>query len=365
MIVTRPGSGTLAAARGPAAQDTPPHADDGSPAASGPDHGSPAAREAGEAPAGPGADGPPVARGADGSPTAPGTDGSPAARGADRSPTAPGTDGSPAARGLAAKDGLLTAIAGLRERRGAAATRGLAPGLLVPDGAPGWVAASALTAGGLPLDDLLAAPARRWGASPHAAAALAWRAYTYWLAIPAALGWATARRVPLLDPEDVRVRPDHRPAAPGSTALVTIGLRRVRLAVLPEDPLACGGDPDLTVVGSETELLAVLRSTMRDGHLDPLLARIQDRVHLGTRPLLGSLASAVAYAVVRGIEAPPATLTSAAETLLAALGVADLVTFDSNGAGPPAVQRRTCCLAFTLPEPKICSGCCLRRPSAI
>jgi ferric iron reductase protein FhuF len=28
--------------------------------------------------------------------------------------------------------------------------------------------------------------------------------------------------------------------------------------------------------------------------------------------------------------------------------------------GRLSIQRRTCCLAFTLPEPKICSGCCIR-----
>jgi hypothetical protein len=28
--------------------------------------------------------------------------------------------------------------------------------------------------------------------------------------------------------------------------------------------------------------------------------------------------------------------------------------------GEPTVQRKTCCLAFTLSEPKICKGCCIR-----
>ena len=41
------------------------------------------------------------------------------------------------------------------------------------------------------------------GAPRTPAAALAWKAYTYWLALPAVLGWASARRVPLLDPADV------------------------------------------------------------------------------------------------------------------------------------------------------------------
>jgi ferric iron reductase protein FhuF len=28
--------------------------------------------------------------------------------------------------------------------------------------------------------------------------------------------------------------------------------------------------------------------------------------------------------------------------------------------GELTVQRKTCCLAFTLPQPKVCAGCCLR-----
>jgi ferric iron reductase protein FhuF len=48
--------------------------------------------------------------------------------------------------------------------------------------------------------------------------------------------------------------------------------------------------------------------------------------------------------------------------ILTALGLEDLVDLSSRRDGRPGleVQRRTCCLAFTLPEPKICSGCCIR-----
>ena len=38
----------------------------------------------------------------------------------------------------------------------------------------------------------------------------------------------------------------------------------------------------------------------------------------------------------------------------------DLVDLVPGPTGEPAVQRRTCCLAFTLPQPKVCGGCCLR-----
>jgi ferric iron reductase protein FhuF len=243
------------------------------------------------------------------------------------------------------------ALAAVRRRRGPEGTRGLLPGLIVPDGAAaGWLPASTWTAGGARLDDLLDAAKQRWGASPHAAAALAWRSYTYWLAMPVVLGWATARRVLLLDPDDVLVRVSVTHDRP----LLTLGLRRVRLAVLAGDPIA--GD---TVAGSEAELLRLLRTALRDHHLDPLLSQIRTRVNLGDRTLLGSLASAVAYGVVRGVDAPAAELIATAETLLTALDLPDLVDLEPGPDGVN-VRRRTCCLAFTLPEPKICSGCCLK-----
>ena len=281
------------------------------------------------------------------------------------------------------------AFAALRKRRGAAATGGLAPGLLVPPGATGWLPAAELVSGRA-LHELLVAAKQRWNATPHAAAALAWRSYTYWLAMPAVLGWAAARRVPLLDPADVLVRI----TAAQSRPLVTFGLRRLRLAVRAGDPLVTGardtgsaagdplgtgasdreasapgsppaagpglaGRPELVLVDSEQQLLAELRATLRDRHLDPLLAQLRTRVNLGSRLLLGSLASAVAYSVVRGTAAAPAEQEATAATLLSVLDLADLVTLEPGPEGP-SVKRKTCCLAFTLPEPKVCSGCCLR-----
>jgi hypothetical protein len=243
------------------------------------------------------------------------------------------------------------ALGVVRRRRGPIGSQGLAPGLVVPDPA-GWTPARDLISGER-LDDLLDAAARRWQAAPHAAAALAWRSYTYWLAMPPVLGWAAARRVPMLDPDDVLVRFD------GQHLPVTVGLRRLHLAVLPDDPLA--GTADVTIAATEQHLLDLFRTTLREHHLDPLMAGIQARVRLGTRTLLGSLASAVAYAAVRGLDTTPDETTDTAWLLLAALDVADLVDLPRDAGGQPTVQRHTCCLAFTLPEPKICSGCCLRR----
>jgi len=230
---------------------------------------------------------------------------------------------------------------------------GLAPDLLVTD-PTGWLPATAMVDGSR-LPDLLDAAKHRWRAAPHAAAALAWKAYTYWLALPPVLGWAAARRVPLMDPADVLVHfEDHRP-------LLTLGLRpSVRVAVLPSDPLARLGVPEIHVVPHEAALLAALRGSLLDAHLAPLLARIRREVHLGARTLLGSLASGVAYGVLRAADALPGSAVTNAGELLGALGVGDLVDLVRGPTGELGVQRRTCCLAFTLPEPKICSGCCIR-----
>jgi hypothetical protein len=250
---------------------------------------------------------------------------------------------------------ISATLAAMRARHGAAATHGLMPDLVVRDPL-GWIPATSLT-NGERLPALLDAAQQRWGAPPHAAAALAWKSYTYWLALPAVLGWASARRVPLVDPFRVRVRfTDHQP-------FLTLGLRRPSVAVLPSDPLLATSSnlpSGLRVVADEAELLATLRQTVLDAHLTPLMDRIQERSHLGQRTLLGSVASGVAYGVIRASDALPGSTAETIATLLDALGVADLVSLVAGPTGDLTVQRHTCCLAFTLPEPKVCSGCCIR-----
>nr|WP_232534390.1 IucA/IucC family C-terminal-domain containing protein [Plantactinospora sp. KBS50] len=230
---------------------------------------------------------------------------------------------------------------------------GLAPDLVVTD-ERGWLPATDLI-NGRHLDDLLATAAHRWDAQPHAAAALAWKAYTYWLALPVVLGWLSARRVPLVDPADVLVRLDD------DGPLIAFGLRRsARIAALPTDPAALTGDPRVRVVRDEAQLLAELRRSLLDAHLDPLLAAIQTRVRIGARTLLGSVASGVAYGVLRAADAVPGSPAGAIDTLLGALDLDDLIELVPGPAGAPMVQRKTCCLAFTLPKPKFCAGCCVR-----
>ncbi len=249
---------------------------------------------------------------------------------------------------------VIHALAAMRARHGDGATHGLAPGLVVDD-LRGWVPATALVRGGpAALDDLLDAAKQRWNAPTHVAAALAWKSYSYWVALPAVLGWAAARRVPPVRAEDVLVRyADHQP-------FLQVALRRPDVAVLPSDPLAAAAQPGVRVVPDEPALLTFLSTALVDEHLAPLLARIRDRARLGWRTLMGSLASGVAYGLSRAADAVPGSTLDCANTLLATLGVADLVELRELPAGELSVQRRTCCLAFTLPEPRICAGCCIR-----
>jgi hypothetical protein len=230
---------------------------------------------------------------------------------------------------------------------------GLAPDLLVHNPA-GWRPASLLA--GAELGALLESAGRRWHAQPHAAAALAWKAYTYWLALPAVLGWASARRVPLLSSDNVLIHFDD------PQPLVTLGLAAdIPVAVLPSDPLALSGLPQVRVVADEAALLAAFRTSLLDEHLAPMLDAIHGRVRLGKRTLLGSLSSGVAYAVLRSADVLPGSSAETIDTLLGALGVDDLIELVPGPNGQLDVQRKTCCLAFTLPKPKICAGCCIKQ----
>jgi Ferric iron reductase FhuF-like transporter len=250
---------------------------------------------------------------------------------------------------------LAPVTATLRAMFGTDDLPGLTAGLLVTD-EEGWVPASEL-ADGTRVPALLAAAQHRWQASPHAAAALAWKAYTYWLALPVVLGWASARRVPLLYASDVLVRlDDHRP-------LMTVGLRRsMSVAVLPSDPLASAAVPEVRVVADEAELLGALRASLLDGHLTPMLHAIHQHVRLGGRTLMGSVASGVAYGVLRAADVLPGSSVETIGTLLRALGIDDLIELERGPSGELTIQRKTCCLAFTLPRPKICAGCCIPQP---
>jgi ferric iron reductase protein FhuF len=234
---------------------------------------------------------------------------------------------------------------------------GLAPDLTVDEPA-GWRFATALTSGDA-LDDLLSAARDRWHAPTHTAAALAWKSYTYWLALPAIVGFASSRRIPLLRPTNVLVRWSHE--AP----VVTVGLSDVEVAVLPSDALAAENRgarraARVRVVADEAAMLDLLRVTLMDEHLAPIIRRIGERVHLGTRTLWGSLASGIAHGLSRAADVTPGPTLATATQVLDALALSDLVELSARPGGDLDIQRRTCCLAFTLPEPAVCPGCCIR-----
>jgi hypothetical protein len=261
---------------------------------------------------------------------------------------------------------LSPVVATLRDietRHGVTALHGLAPGLVVDD-STGWVPATALRSEGL--TDLLDAAKQRWSAQPHAAAALAWKCYVYWVTLPALVGYAGAHRVPLPRPEDVLVRySDQQP-------FLKVALHRPTLAVLASDPLARYPRPGIVVCADDAALLAELRRVVVDEHLTPLMDAIRERVHLGRRTLWGSLASGVAHGFARAADtiwprwnaaanARPAPVLAMIDEMLRAFDVADLVDVRFDPATAKlAIDRRTCCLAFTLPKPKICTGCCIR-----
>ena len=68
----------------------------------------------------------------------------------------------------------------------------------------------------------------------------------------------------------------------------------------------------------------------------------------------------MAYGVLRSADVLPGASADTIDTLLTALGIQDLIELVPNGTGKLVVQRKTCCLAFTLPQPKVCKGCCIK-----
>ena len=202
---------------------------------------------------------------------------------------------------------------------------GLAPGLIVRNPA-GWHSAADLD--GPLLDELLRAAERHWDARRPAAAALAWKAYSYWVSLPAVVGLLAVRRVPVLTRENVLVRIGR------SHPLLTIGLR--------------AGTP---VAGADQ---GELRRSLLDEHLAPLAEAFARRSRLQRRILLGSVAAGVAGPALRF--APREEVGSLLEGL-DLRGLVDLVTDDR---GRTRVRRRTCCLAFTLPQPRLCGDCMIR-----
>ena len=209
----------------------------------------------------------------------------------------------------------------VRARHGAPSVHGVVRSVIV-DNAAGWRPR-------LDVDDLLAAAEIRWPAEPHVAAAVAWKSYAYGAMLPYVFGYAAG----VAPTGDLLVR------LHGHEPFVEFGLASAHF--------------------TETDLLGTLRSKVFEGHLLPMLEGIHASVRLGRRTLLGSVASAVCHALSRASDLVPGGAVPTAYAILDALELSDLVDFYPDADGRLTIARRTCCLAFALPEPKICSGCCI------
>ncbi|MBB5871146.1 hypothetical protein F4553_004525 [Allocatelliglobosispora scoriae] len=249
---------------------------------------------------------------------------------------------------------IEAALSAMRSHAGEASTAGLATPFFAADRTD-WTPAATLVSGDS-LTALLDVAAHRWSAAPHAAAALAWKSYSYWASLPIVLGWASARRVPLLTAGQTLVRL--------SGGEMRFAGAAPDWAVLPDDPFAMvapvwADGAKVIIAPDEEALLRIVRETLLDQHLDPLLDGIRERVRIGRRTLLGSVASGISYGMIRAEVGLPCGTQESLARLLTALDLDDLVEVSAEADGL-AVRRKTCCLAFTLDQPKVCSGCCIR-----
>ncbi|SDQ36145.1 (2Fe-2S)-binding protein [Thermostaphylospora chromogena] len=239
-------------------------------------------------------------------------------------------------------DDLRALLERVREQR--EGVLGVEPGL-ISGGEADWTPAAELAREPYDtLDTWIDATARRWGAPRHVGAALLWKAYAYWHAMPMALGWALNRRVPIM--------PFDRTVARESPAGVTVAATSITVAVLPDDPYA--GRPGTVTV---PDLGAAVREALLAGQ-GPLIDALTRLTRVGTRPLWGSTAEALVQPLYGFADVLPGDPAVDAAALLDSIGgpVRDLVTFTPGG-----YRRRTCCLWLTLPDAQACSTCCALR----
>ncbi|WP_107259430.1 ferric iron reductase [Plantactinospora sp. BB1] len=226
----------------------------------------------------------------------------------------------------------------------------IAEPLVVTDVA-GWLPAVGLVAGA-GLERLLSGKVRTLRVPLHVSAVLTWKAYTYWLTLPAVAGYLSSRRVPVLSAGNMLVRVSRR------EPWVVLGMRNPLVTVLATDPSAGAGAT--RVVPDEAVLLRTMREAIVERHLRPLALAVCDLTRIGERPLRGGLANAVARHVQRAPGLAGEEALATAGTLLRALGVEDLVRLDLTGTGALRVRRRTCCMAFTVSGLDPCESCALR-----
>ncbi|MER7502900.1 (2Fe-2S)-binding protein [Nonomuraea pusilla] len=198
---------------------------------------------------------------------------------------------------------------------------GVEPGLVIePD--ESWTPVAELLRPPYPrLRELVAQTAARWNAPLHVGAALFWKTYGYWHAMPMALGWALDGRVPIMRLADTYMKT--------SEAGVTIGATRVSWA---------SGGPAIA---------GALEESQR-----PLVEVIAALAKVGERTLWGSTAEAFAHPLTQIVQADYMAL-------LREIGSPVDGLIEPSGDG---YFRRTCCLWITLPDAEACGSCCVLRP---
>ncbi len=224
------------------------------------------------------------------------------------------------------------------------------------DGATWYPATWITDPDGPVLGGMLDVAADRWGLGRHAAAAIAFKGYAWSAALPVVAGLLGHRRVPVLESAGMRI------GVADQLPYVRLDLSGVDVAVRPDDPAARGGNVRTPVVtADDAGLLAAARSALIGGHLADAIAAMHTATRVGTRPLWGSVAEAVAFAALRISADNPAVV---ARDLLVAIGgpLAGLVEVRDDPGGP-AVRRRTCCLWFTgeAGRDEYCTTCCIVR----
>lgn len=236
---------------------------------------------------------------------------------------------------------------------------GVWPELLAPQEAEWRPARAFADSGSAELRGLLQRIGAHYNVPPHAAAALAWKAYSYWVTLPVVAGWSAHRRVLLADIDTAVVRLNT------SAPYLTMGVTEASVAVLPDDPAA--GAAGVTVVADESALLRALREYLVDRHLVPVMRALTRISRIGERALWGSVANSLAHPLVASTVSLPRDPRTEVTTVLAGVGgpVSRLVQVVPDPTTPTrlAVRRNTCCLAFTNPDLGFCSSCCVVPPT--
>lgn len=212
------------------------------------------------------------------------------------------------------------------------------------------------------LGALIQTYAQRRHTDRRIAASQLWKAYCYWLALPAIAGWVHSRRVADVAADNIEIRMSD------SAPHVRFGLINARAAVLHSDPAAAR--PDTITAASEDELFGFLLHRLIDDHLFPALIAFRERSGIGNRILWGSVAVALTHPFSTLTSVTGRDLSDDLNRVVRELGpvgrlvevVPALVTrTDASGTvvyeREPRPLRKTCCQKMRIPGERNCVNC--------